>query len=468
LGEALMTFRPLAIILVSLLLLPTNGYAEEHFPGTTWDHLPAESGGWSAATLAKAQAWSKLIGSTAVMIVQHGLVVAEWGDTAAKTPLASVRKSLLSALIGIAVERHQIALNATLGDLGIDDNAPSLNAEEKTATVRDLLEARSGVYHPALCETPDMAEQRPARFSHKPGAFWHYNNWDFDALGSIYEHATGSSIYDAFQREIARPIGMEDYQPWDGKYVTGAASVCACYTFAMSARDLARFALLYLNDGRWNDRQIVPAQWVKDSTQPYSQSGSGPGYGYLWWTGFLDSNIVPSVQLPPGTFFAAGYGGQFAFVIPADDLIVVNRDAHYPEPGPGLREIGRLLWLVLDAGGFQDIGPDASIEAAHGKPEDGAALSRLLSGETLVYGTPAIGGPFRMRLGRDGSTAVFGGDSVAPIDTGTWNIADNKFCRDWQKISPHHACFTAIQDGSKVQLFDRNGLMFTNARMAKD
>jgi CubicO group peptidase (beta-lactamase class C family) len=65
------------------------------------------------------------------MIVHHGAVVAEWGDTAAKTPLASVRKSLLSALIGIAVERGEIDLAQPIGALGIDDNEPSLTAEEK-------------------------------------------------------------------------------------------------------------------------------------------------------------------------------------------------------------------------------------------------------------------------------------------------------------------------------------------------
>lgn len=132
-----------------LVLFPGVGHAEEHFPGVRWEHLPADKAGWSSGKLAEAETWSRQIGLTAVMIVQHGLVVAEWGDTAAKAALASVRKSLLSALIGIAVARDQINIDAMLGSLGIDDNAPSLSDEEKTATVRDLLEARSGVYHPA-------------------------------------------------------------------------------------------------------------------------------------------------------------------------------------------------------------------------------------------------------------------------------------------------------------------------------
>jgi CubicO group peptidase (beta-lactamase class C family) len=110
----------------------------------------------------------------------------------------------------------------------------------------------------------------------------------------------------------------------------------------MSARDLARFKLLYLDGGNWRDRQIVPAQWVKDSTRAYSQSDFGPipdaGYGYLWWTGFG--------RLPPGTFFAAGAGGQFAFVIPAADLVFI-----FANSGPSVDKIGRLLSLVLDASG---------------------------------------------------------------------------------------------------------------------
>jgi CubicO group peptidase (beta-lactamase class C family) len=333
------------VFLLLLLLLPGAGQAEEHFPGVRWENLPTDTAGWSSGKLAEAEAWSRQIGSTAVMIVQHGLVIAEWGDTTARAPLASVRKSLLSALIGIAVARHQINLDATLGSLDTDDNAPSLSAEEKTATVRDLLEARSGVYHPACYETTRMAELRPARFSHKPGTFWYYNNWDFNALGTIYEHAVRSSIYDAFLHEIAEPIGMEDYRSSDGEYVQCSASVHPAYTFNMSARDLVRFALLYLDGGKWQDRQIVPVQWVKDSTRAYSQSDFGPGYGYLWWTGFG--------RLPPGTFFAAGAGGQFAFVIPSSDLVLVHRAPHVilSNGSPRLSEIGRLLSLVLDAGG---------------------------------------------------------------------------------------------------------------------
>jgi len=166
---------------------------------------------------------------------------------------------LLSALTGIAVNAHQLDLDDTLGTLGIDDVSPMLSDSEKQATVRDLLEAKSGVYHVALYETDRERRVRPPRGSHAPGTFWYYNNWDFNALGSIYEKAVGKSIFEAFEGQIAGPLEMQDYRVSDGRYERGSDSLHAAYLFKMSARDLVRFGLLYLNGGQWKDRQVIPA-----------------------------------------------------------------------------------------------------------------------------------------------------------------------------------------------------------------
>ena len=96
--------------------------------------------------------------------------------------ISSMRKSLLSALFGIYAPLTHFDLDASLGSLGIDDDPP-LTTEEKQATVRMLLEARSGVYHGYVAGTPAMREGWPKRGSHSPGSFWYYNNWDFNALG---------------------------------------------------------------------------------------------------------------------------------------------------------------------------------------------------------------------------------------------------------------------------------------------
>jgi CubicO group peptidase (beta-lactamase class C family) len=463
-----MNVRHLMLAQIAWVLLVCSPAAAtaDLFPRDSWEHIAPGGAGWSAEKLAEARAWSQDLRVTAAMVVHHGLVVAEWGDTTAKTPLASVRKSLLSALIGNAVERHQIDLSQQIGALGIDDYEPSLTAEEKTATVRDLLQARSGIYHAALYETAAMAAQRPLRSSHRPGTFWYYNNWDFNALGAIYERAAGTSIFQSFDMEIARAIAMQDYQPSDGEYVRGAASVFPAYPINMSTRDLARFALLYLHKGWWQGRPVVPLHWVEESTKSYSQSGYGPGYGFLWWVGSINDGNAPSVKLPPGTFFAWGNGGQYAFVIPAFDLVIVLRAARFSEGGPKLREVGRLLWLLLAAGDFPDIGPDASVGT---RPRlDSAALARILTGKTLIYGDRATGGPYRILLNTAGSAALLGRDSRAKLDEGSWSIREDRFCRDWKRTMPRQMCFMAVGDASHVALFDRTGLMVIDAVIADD
>jgi CubicO group peptidase (beta-lactamase class C family) len=348
--------KPCLLIAAALaaLLLTRHASAEDRFPGAEWAHISAAQDGWTETGLADAEDYSKRINSTAVMVIHHGAVVAEWGDTVKRTELASVRKSLLNALIGIAVAQKKISLDSTLADLGIDDNPPSLTDIEKTATVRMLLQARSGVYHGALYETSEMAAKRPERGSHPPGTFFYYNNWDFNVLGEIYEHAAGIGIYDAIDQQIAQPIGMQDYRPQDGQYVTGPVSIHRAYPLRMSARDLARFALLYLHDGNWAGRQVVPADWVHESTQTYSLARSGRGYGYLWWTATPGGTRRAARRPPEGSFFAWGAGGQFAFVIPAHDLVVVSRvDRDQDLPEPTLSMVSYLVHLVLQAGGFE-------------------------------------------------------------------------------------------------------------------
>ena len=153
----------------------------------------------------------------------------------------------MSALFGQACDRGQIDLDATLGELGIDDT-PALTDEEKSATIDDLLAARSGVYLPA---DDGGVLGRPSRGSHPPGTFWCYNNWDFNVLGNIYERLTGRSVFVAFDHDLARPLGMVDWDVYQhGSYhyradILGGTTRYPNYTFHLSARDIghARAAL---------------------------------------------------------------------------------------------------------------------------------------------------------------------------------------------------------------------------------
>jgi CubicO group peptidase (beta-lactamase class C family) len=339
----------LAVLSLLGLVLAANGQSSS-VPGAEWKQFASpERAGWSAKKLGEIRGYVEEIGSTSAMIVQHGVVVAAWGDVAHRSNLHSCRKSLLNSLIGIAVADGKINLDDTLEKLGIDDKKPSLTAAEKQATVRDLLEARSGVYHPTAYETKGMMEQKPARGSHAPGTFWYYNNWDFNTLGYIYEQATGAKIFDAFYRQIAQPIGMQDFRPQDGHYIASVDSRFPAYPFDMSARDFARFALLYLHRGKWNDVQVVPEDWVKASTRPYSDCESG-GYGYLWWTGDAASGRPQSISFPNGSFWAEGHLGQYAVVVPSLDLIVINRvDGDMTKRTVHKRQIARMVEMVVAA-----------------------------------------------------------------------------------------------------------------------
>ncbi len=325
-------------------------YAKDIYPGKTWQRIGSpEKLGWSTAKLKEARDYAATIHTAAVMIVTDGRVLDEWGETARRFNVHSIRKSFLSALYGIHVHEGRIDLALTMKQLGIDDNEPSLTETEKQATVGDLLKARSGIYHPALYETASMKAARPARFSHPPGTFWYYNNWDFNALGTIFERLTKTNIFHEFKARIADPIGMQDYRVEDGSYVTGPDSVYPAYPFRMTARDMARFGLLFLRNGLWKGKQVVPAAWVKESTTSYSDAGGSGGYGYLWWVA-VDGRHLPGVELPAGSYSARGAGGHYILVIPAYDLVIVHRvNTDIQGRSVSAAEFGRLVRLILEA-----------------------------------------------------------------------------------------------------------------------
>lgn len=283
-----------------------------------WQNADPAAAGWSVERLKAAQDYAASLKPSAVMVVQDGKVIVSWGDVTRKVNVASVRKSLLSALYGIAISEGRVSLGSTLADLGIDDKPPALTETEKQVTVRDLLTARSGIYHPAAYETGDIRRNRPQRGSHAPGTFWFYNNWDFNALGTIYRQQTGEDIFESFAQRIAIPIGMQDFSARDGSYVSERHSNHPAYPFRLSARDAARFGQLFLDGGRWGGRQVLPSSWVKDATVAYSATDRGSmGYGYLWWT--LNPDVFGS-----GAALASGYGGQAVAIVPSKRLVVVQ------------------------------------------------------------------------------------------------------------------------------------------------
>jgi CubicO group peptidase (beta-lactamase class C family) len=222
------------------------------FPNESWERSEPNKIGWSTEKLTEVAQYLRTVPEGSLMIVEKGRVVAEWGNVARPVKLSSVRKSLLSALYGIYVHEGRIDPSMTLEQLAIDDSPP-LTSAERQATILDILKARSGIYRGFVGGTPAMRAQMPARGSHAPGTFWYYNDWDFNAAGTIFEQQVGLDLGTAFQDRVGSPLQMQDFRAEDVYYVTAPpgkpadeTSIHRAYQFRMSTRDLARFGYLFL------------------------------------------------------------------------------------------------------------------------------------------------------------------------------------------------------------------------------
>jgi len=345
--------------LLRLFITATLISSSTVYAGQTCNGYPLESisdpvaAGWNTEKLKQVKTMYDEIGSAALMVLKNGKVILNHGNTDKDYNVHSIRKSFLTALIGIAADRQQIDLNKTMAELGIDDKEPLSNIE-KSATYRQLIQARSGVYHPAAYETKAMAAARPKRHSHKPGDFWYYNNWDFNVSGRLYEMGTGKNIHIAFGEEIAAPLCMQDFDLSLMRYHYEEQTLYPAYPFRMTARDMALFGQLHLQDGKWQGKQILPKGWVEESTAIYSQAndnGSGSGYGYMWWITRVDNTPEHNTTIPTGTYSAFGYGGHKITVIPTLDMVVVNRMDTDLKDGPRLsgKKYDQLLRLIIAA-----------------------------------------------------------------------------------------------------------------------
>lgn len=336
--------------------------ARDAFPGKTWVKAIPEDAGWSAEKLKEAYKFFNTLPPGNLVVVDRGRVIVEWGDPAMKIKISSMRKSILSALYGIDQASGKLDLDTPIERLGIDDDPP-LTPEEKKATVRMLLEARSGIYHSYVAGTPSMRENMPARGSHVPGTFWYYNNWDFNALGTIFEQQFQTKIGAEFRDKIAQPIQMQDFQLQDMYYqrvgpeaLDYEKSAHPAYHFRLSARDLARFGYLVLQDGNWSGTRVIPAGWIEQSTHAYTENArDGAGYGYLWW--------VNGFGLGVKNYYAHGALGKFLVIIPDRGLVVAFLNhTEFPDnasaipaaelkklPDVPVSNMGKLLELLLAA-----------------------------------------------------------------------------------------------------------------------
>lgn len=315
-----------------LLFLCCTCVTAQVFPDRVWHRASeSEAKAWQNE---KAEAFHEyLVDSTKItglMIVHKGKVVFDYGDLEELSYIASIRKSVLSILYGQYVEDGTIRLNKTIKELGIDDVEGILPIEQ-TATIQDIISARSGVYHPEGYPG-GMQEYAPERGSVEPGTHWLYSNWDFNVAGHIFEQETGKNIYDEVERQLANPLHMQD---WDRsiqqKQGNTSISKYLAYPMWFSTRDMARLGLLMLNKGKWKDVQVISASWVDEmltsrtsheelnkNVPVFHGTGVNYGYGYMWW-------LWQDVSDPrfEGAYSAKGAMGQNITVYPAIETVLV-------------------------------------------------------------------------------------------------------------------------------------------------
>jgi CubicO group peptidase (beta-lactamase class C family) len=329
----------ITIVFAILFVISATGTAAQtQNPQKTWQQYKTpEEAGFSSEKIMEAKKIYDAQDTAAYMVVYNGKVLISWGDVERRYMCHSVRKSLLSAVYGTHVDDGTIDLDKTLEELNIDDQF-LLTKEEKQAVIRDLLKSRSGVYHPAAYETAQMKARRPKRGSHKRNSFWYYNNWDFNTLCAILRQETKTDFFEDFKNRIADPIQMEDFRLIDGYYHLEAEnSNFPAYPFRLSARDLARFGQLFLQEGKWNDKQLISKAWIKESTTSYSCAGPNMGYSYLWWIDF-DFNDVG------GMYTARGVGSQIIAVLPGAKMVIVQRVDTYSRKRAGFdKELVRMI-----------------------------------------------------------------------------------------------------------------------------
>src|SRR2546425_2167861 len=275
-------------------------------------------------------------GATNGLVIRHGYIVAEFGDTQRPDPTYSVAKSMLSTVAAIALNRGLISnlddpVAHVIKDGGYDSQ------HNRVITWRNHLQQESewegemwGKNANFLgTEAFGQGQMKPLAIQ-APGSFYEYNDVRINRFALSLLRLFKKPIPDVFRDEVMNPIGASTTWKWvpyanayvdiDGKRM---ASVSGGTRWGggmwINSYDMGRFGLLWLRGGKWGDRQIVSPSYVKMATTP---SAHGPDYGFLWWLNTTQGMWPGS---PKNAFSARGSGGNIIFIDPSHDLVVVWR-----------------------------------------------------------------------------------------------------------------------------------------------
>lgn len=304
--------------------------------------------------------WIKARDVTALVVLKDGQIVYEnyfKGTQPDDLRISwSVAKSYLSALVGILLDEGAIA--------SIDDPvttyAPKLKGTAYDgATLRNVLNMASGVTFDEDYLDPDSDINKMGRalalggelddFTASlkdtfttPGSQWQYVSIDTHVIGMVVRGATGRSVTDLLSEKVITPMGLE-HAPY---YVTDGAGVAFVLGgLNLTTRDYARMGQMFLQNGRYNGQQIVPADWVAASTAPSAPTAEGQiGYGYQWW--------IPQ-GATEGEFMARGVYGQYIYINRADGVVIATNaaDRKFREAGVSDQNIAIFRQISAALGG---------------------------------------------------------------------------------------------------------------------
>lgn len=308
----------------------------------------------------------------------HSLLVSERGQVLVEryfngvdpddlANVKSVSKSVLSALVGIAIEKGYLGgLEAPIGPYFTSELAGQSSTDKAAISVQQLLTMQSGLEstsngHYAAWTAHDdwVAAALEAPLEMSPGRQMQYSTGNSHLLSALLTRATGMTTLDFAREVLARPLGFTLAEwPRDPKgiYVGGN-------DMNLTPRQMLAFGELYLNGGASHGRQIVPASWVDASLRAHVRSpvGEGRDYGYGWWICRLAGYVAPH---------AWGYGGQFIVLVPALDLVIVTTSS--AAPGPASHEHANDVYQLIQRV-IQVVGEDRSATL----PDERQAAARL-------------------------------------------------------------------------------------------
>ena len=317
------------LIMVSVALWSCGGVGEDkpdYWPTQGWRTATPESQGMDSAVLLSMLdvIWQEDIKIDSVLVVRNGYIVLDAysypRDAADRHNIYSCSKSVTSALIGIAIDKGYIkGVNQSVLDFFPEHMAQNLDADKEAMTLEHLLTMSSGLdcrdsyrYHwiglQQMKNSPDWVQfMIDLPMAERPGVQFNYCNGVTFLLSAVLQQKTGMDARSFAEEHVFKPLRISGVS-----WPSNPQGVTVGYgQIHMRPRDMAKFGYLYLNDGLWEDKQIISSRWIKDSTRKHVSTKGLLDYGYQWWT------------TGAGGYAAMGYGGQFIFVVPHKNIIAV-------------------------------------------------------------------------------------------------------------------------------------------------